>query len=121
MSKTNSVQKNYASKFLGQDVLVKIDRPLGSRHPKYDMTYEVNYGFIPETLAPDGEEVDAYVLGLSKPVANFKGRCIALIHRLDDKDDKLIVTASDEDFTDDEIKKLTDFQERYFKSVIVRN
>ena len=109
------------SDYLGKEVEVKIDRPLGSNHPKHGFRYEVNYGFIPDTKAPDGEEIDAYVLGIDTPLENFSGKCIAVIHRLNDDDDKLVVVPeSYKGMTDDEIKKLTFFQEQYFKSIIVR-
>ena len=112
---------NYAKKFLNKIVNVKIDRPLGSKHPKYeDMIYPVNYGFIENTKAPDGEEVDVYILGIDKPLEEFKGKCIALIQREDDNDDKLIVVPKDITFSNEEILKLTNFQEKYFKSKIVR-
>ncbi|MBI3041105.1 MAG: inorganic diphosphatase, partial [Chloroflexi bacterium] len=80
-----------ARAFIGQTVEVTIDRPLGSAHPERGFTYPVNYGFIPNSLAPDGEELDAYILGIFEPLENFTGQCIAVIHRLDDNDDKLVV------------------------------
>ena len=80
-----------SKKFLGQEVKVKIDRPLGSKHPKYNYIYPINYGFIPNTISGDGEELDAYILGVKEPLQDFVGKCIAIIHRLDDNDDKLIV------------------------------
>lgn len=95
-------------------------RPLGSKHPKHSFTYEVNYGYIPNTKSADGEELDAYVLGVDKPLTEIKGICIAVIRRIDDDDDKLIVTPNGEDFSDAEIKKLTEFQEKWFKHVILR-
>jgi inorganic pyrophosphatase len=111
----------YFGQFLGHIVEVKMDRPMNSKHPRYDFVYDVNYGFIPDTKAPDGEELDAYVLGIDKPLKNFRGKCIAIIHRLDDDDDKLVVVPDNfEDITDEEIINLVFFQEQWFKSVIVR-
>ena len=110
-----------SSVFLNKIVTVKVDRPMGSRHPKYGFIYPVNYGFIPETLSGDGEELDAYILGVYEPLKSFTGKCIAFIHRTNDNDDKLIVVPEGMDFTNDEIKVLTDFQERFFKSEIIRN
>lgn len=49
--------------YLGKFVKVKIDRPLGSKHPKHNFIYPLNYGFIPNTIAGDGEEIDAYIIG----------------------------------------------------------
>jgi inorganic pyrophosphatase len=110
----------YSKPFLGRIVRVSIDRQLGSKHPKYDFVYPLNYGFIPETIAPDGAELDAYVLGIDVPAGEFEGKCIAIIHRLDDDDDKLIVCKDNETYTDDQIIALTNFQEKFFKSEIIR-
>ena len=113
--------KNLYTKYLGKDVQVVMDRPLGSNHPKHGFRYEVNYGYVPDTHAPDGEEIDAYVLGIDKPLESFSGKCIAVIHRLNDNDDKLVVVPKNsENMADEEIIKLTLFQERYFTSVIIR-
>jgi inorganic pyrophosphatase len=109
-----------ARTFLGKTVHVKMDRPLGSLHPAHGFRYEVNYGYIPGTLAPDGEALDAYFLGSDVPLEEAEGVCIAIIHRLDDDDDKLVVASEGTSFSDEEIAKLTDFQERFFKTVIVR-
>lgn len=109
-----------ATDFLGQIVTATIDRPLGSRHPQHDFLYLLNYGSIPGTQAADGDELDVYVLGEFEPVAEFSGRCIAVIHRLDDDDDKLIVVPDGKAYTDEQIRSLTEFQERFFQSVILR-
>jgi inorganic pyrophosphatase len=110
----------YSLPFLGQDVKVEIDRPLGSMHPKYDFVYPINYGFVPGTKAPDGEELDAYVLGVDEPINEFAGHCIAIIHRTNDDDDKLVVCEPKVNFTDKDIREATKFQEEWFESEIVR-
>ena len=109
-----------AHDFLGQTVRVKIDRPLGSRHPAHGFIYPVNYGYVPDTSAPDGDELDAYVLGVFEPIEEFTGRCIASVHRLDDDDDKLIIVPEDRQFSDAQIQVLVEFQERFFTSIIQR-
>ncbi len=106
--------------FIGRKVLVEIDRPVGSRHPTHGFLYPVNYGFVPGTLEPDGEALDAYVLGISGPMKQFEGLCIAVIHRLNDDGDKLFLSFAGKAFTDDQIRDLTDFQERFFRSEIIR-
>ena len=111
---TNSIE------FLNKIVNVKIDRPLGSRHPKHDFIYPVNYGYVPNTVSGDGEELDAYILGIDEPIENFTGKCISIIHRTNDDDDKLIVVPENENFTDEQIRELTNFQEKFFKSEILR-
>ena len=109
-----------AYSYIGKKVKVHIDRKLGTKHPKHDFIYEVNYGYIQNTISGDGEELDAYVLGIDSPVEDFEGKCIAVIHRTNDDDDKLIVVPENKDFSDEEIRKLTEFQEKYFKSEIIR-
>ncbi|MBN2881266.1 inorganic diphosphatase [Candidatus Woesearchaeota archaeon] len=113
------MEKNYATKFLGKEVYVKIDRPLGSKHPKHDIIYELNYGFLPNTTAPDGEEIDAYILGIKESITEFKGICKAIIKRTNDDDDKLIVTPRNYEITKEEIINQTFFQEKYFKSELI--
>ena len=111
---------SYSKPYLHQKLTVKIDRPLGTKHPKYDFHYSCNYGFIPDTMAPDGKEIDVYVLGVFKPVEEFDGICIAIIHRTNDDDDKLIVVPEEKEYNDEEIRALTEFQERFFESQILR-
>lgn len=107
-------------KYLNKVLEINIDRPLGSKHLKYGFIYPINYGYVPNTLSGDGEELDAYVLGVYEPLETFTGKCIAIIHRTNDNDDKLIVVPENKTFTNEEIQVLTDFQEQYFKSVILR-
>ena len=109
-----------ARPFLGQLVHVRIDRPLGSHHPRYGFRYVVNYGYVPGVVAPDGDELDAYVLGVDRSLDAFTGRCIAIVHRSDDDDDKLVVVPDGVTFSDDEILTQTRFQERFFDSHVLR-
>lgn len=111
--------KKYLS-YLGQKVKAIIDRPLGSKHPDFNIVYSVNYGFLPKTEAFDGDEIDVYVLGVEKPITSFEGEVIAVIHRFDDNEDKLVVAPEGKEFTDQEIRDLTDFQEKYFNSEIIK-
>lgn len=109
-----------SKKYLGKIVEVKMDRVMGSKHPKHGFIYPVNYGYIPNTISGDGEELDAYVLGVFEPVENFKGEVIAIIHRINDNDDKLVVVPENKNYTDQQIRALTEFQEQWFESEIVR-
>lgn len=100
---------------LNKIVTVKIDRPLGSYHHKYkDLYYPINYGYIENTLSGDGEEIDAYILGVEQPVSEFTGRVIAVIHRLNDVEDKLVVAPDGVMMSKERIAELTHFQEQYF-------
>ena len=108
-----------SKEYLGKVVTVKMDRPLGSKHPKHGFIYPVNYGYLPNTISGDGEELDAYVLGEFAPCDEYDGEVLAIIHRINDNDDKLIVVPQGKNYTDDQIRALTEFQERFFESIII--
>lgn len=100
---------------LGKIVTVMIDRPLGSYHPQHkDIYYSLNYGYISGVFAADGEEQDAYVLGVEKPLSEFVGKVIAIIHRKDDVETKWVVAPENTVYTKEEIEKAVHFQEKYF-------
>lgn len=104
---------------IGKTVTVTVDRPLGSFHPKHpDIYYSVNYGYVEGIMAPDGEEQDAYILGVDVPVEAFSGKIIAVIHRHNDVEEKWVVAPDGMTFTKEEIEALTHFQEQYFDTEI---
>ena len=104
---------------IGSIVKVIVDRPLGTYHPEHkDIYYSVNYGYIPDIVAPDGEEQDAYILGVDEPIKEFVGKVIAIIHRIDDVEDKWVVVPENISFTKDEIIRQVAFQEHFFKTEI---
>ena len=107
-------------KYLGKTIRINIDRQFGSKHPKHGFIYPVNYGFVPNTISGDGEELDCYLLGIFQPLVEFEGKCIAIIHRLEEDDDKLIIVPKDKDYSDEAIEALIEFQEQYFKHIIIR-
>jgi inorganic pyrophosphatase len=109
-----------ATSFLGQMVTAVIDRPCHSQHPTWHFTYPINYGYLPDVPAPDGDELDVYVLNITEPLPSFTGECIAVIHRLNDNDDKLVLVPPGQTATDEQIKAQTWFQEQYFESIILR-
>lgn len=82
------------------------------------MFYPVNYGYVEGIIAADGEEQDAYILGVNKPIKEFTGKVIAVIHRFDDVEEKLVVVPTDASLTKEEIKRQVDFQEQFFKTEI---
>ena len=106
--------------YIGKLIDIKIDRPFGSKHPKHGFIYPVNYGFVPNTISGDGEELDCYLLGVFEPVDEYKGKCIAIIHRTNDNDDKLIIVPEGKEYSDEAIEALTEFQEQYFEHIILR-
>jgi len=116
----DSTSLELAKTLLGKLVTVTVDRPLGSKHPKHGFVYEVNYGFIDGIIASDGEGLDAYFLNSDEPLDSAQGMCVAVIHRLKDDDDKVIVVPDGTSITDEKIREVTHFQEQWFESEIVR-
>ncbi len=101
---------------IGRKVKVIIDRPTESAHPNHpDLIYQVNYGYLPDLIAGDGEPQDAYILGIDRPVKSFEGVVVAIIEREDDVENKFVVAPENSNFSDEEILKAVDFQEKYFK------
>ncbi|MDH4330406.1 MAG: inorganic diphosphatase [Candidatus Moranbacteria bacterium] len=116
----NSKSFRLAKQFLGKNVEVVIDRSKGSAHPEHGFLYEQNYGYVENTVASDGEELDAYFLGEDAPIEKATGKVIAIVHRLDDDDDKLVVAPDGVELTDEEIEEKIKFQEKWFEHEIVR-
>ncbi len=105
---------------LGREVTVTVDRRLGTYHPNHpDLHYPVNYGYIAGILAPDGEEQDAYILGVNEPVASFTGVVIAIVRRADDVEEKWVVAPRNTSFSREEIAAQIRFQEQYFQSELI--
>lgn len=105
--------------YLGQDVKVIIERPLGTWHSEHNFYYPINYGYIPNTFADDGKEIDAYVLGEFKPITSYEGKVIAIIHRKDDNEDKLVVASKINSYSKEQIYALIEFKERFFDVEII--
>lgn len=105
---------------IGRKVTVKVDRPLDSFHPEHkDLYYPINYGYVEGIYAADGEEQDAYIIGVSEPVKSFDGVVVAIIHRNDDVEEKWVVAPEKKNFTIQQISDAVSFQEKYFDSHII--
>lgn len=101
-------------------VTVTVDRPMGTYHPEHkEIFYPVNYGHIEGATGSGGEEQGAYILGVDKPVEKFTGWVIARACRLDDFKEKLIIVPDGMFFTEEEIEKQIEFQEKYFNSIVM--
>ena len=106
---------------IGKVVSGKIDRPIGSCHPRHsDMIYPINYGYVSGIIAGDGDEQDVYVFGTAEPIQSFEGKVIAVYHRTNDVEDKWIVSLDGSDYSDEEILKAIHFQEQYFEGELIR-
>lgn len=104
--------------YLGKNVEIVIDQAYGTYYK--GIRYEQNYGYVPGTVAPDGEGLDAYYIGGNQPLEKVSGDCIAIIHRLHDDDDKLVLVPTGATLTDEEIEKAVNFREKLFPHEIVR-
>lgn len=110
-------RENIIRQLLGKTVHVVVDRPIGYQHG--EITYPINYGYIPGVIAGDGEEQDVYILGVSEPVSSFDGRVIAAVCRKNDCEDKLVVAPEGMFFHQGEIAEAVRFQEQYFDSHVI--
>ena len=106
--------------YLGKDVYIEIDRPIGYVHRKGEKTlvYPINYGYIPDVLGGDGEELDVFLIGVDESVASYTGRIIGIVYRADDVEDKLVMAPSNKLFCAEEIARAVYFQEKYYQSTI---
>ncbi len=116
----NILRLSFTDQFLGRHLTIVIDRPLGSTHPEHpNLKYELNYGFVPGIPAPDGENLDAYIYGVHKPVRRFTGTVIAVIHRKNDSEDKLIVAPSGIVAYEPMLEEAVRFAEQYFDTSLI--
>ena len=113
-------RKAQVKSFLGKTVVIGIDRPIGYVHKKekYSLTYPINYGYIPGILGGDDEELDVYLLGVSEPVDEYECEIIAIAHRHNDVEDKLVGAAVGMKFTKEEIETSIHFQEQYYDTEV---
>lgn len=110
-------RKQIIEDHMGKPVHVVVDRPIGHIHK--GMVYPINYGYIPGIPAGDGEAQDAYIIGVSEPVAEFDGIAVGAVIRKNDCEDKLVVAPKGAVFHQGQIAELIHFQERYFDTRIL--
>ncbi len=113
-------RKAQVKAYLGKKVVIGIDRPVGYVHQKenYSLTYPINYGYIPGVIGGDGEELDVYLLGVSEPVEQYECEIIAIAHRNNDVEDKLVGAPVGTCFSKEEIEAAIHFQEQYYDTQI---
>lgn len=114
--RSDEARKQLIQEYMGKRVHVVVDRPIGHVHG--DITYPINYGYIPGLLAGDGEEQDAYILGVDEPISEFDGQVVAAICRKNDCEDKLVVAPEGSVFHQGQIREAVHFQEQYFISTV---
>jgi len=114
-----ALRKAQVYSFLGKIITVTIDRPIGCVHPNHeDIIYPINYGYIEGVIAPDGEELDVYIHGVNEPVKEFTGKVIAIIHRNNDVEDKLVAVPKGFTASKEEIRRTVLFQKQFYDSEI---
>ena len=97
---------------IGNIVTVKVDRPMGSYHPKHKDIYIIR-------LTMDTQKESLRLMEKNKmPIQEYTGIIIAIIHRYDDVEEKWVVAPKGMTFTKEEIREKTYFQEQYFDSEI---
>ena len=105
---------------LGKTVTVRIDRPIGSRHPRYpDLIYPVHYGFVPGLIGGDGHPQDAYLLGVSEVTSEYRGVVIGIVRRINDREDKLVIAPAGMLIHQAEIAEAVHFQEKFYRTRII--
>lgn len=106
--------------YLGKEVYIEIDRPIGYVHHKGEKTlvYPINYGYIPGVLGGDGEELDVFLVGVDTPVQSYTGHIVGIAYRADDVEDKLIMAPTGVGFSAEEMARAVRFQEKYYKTTI---
>lgn len=117
---TYEERKEQVRSYLGKTVTIKIDRPIGYVHhkEKYSLTYKINYGYIPDVLGGDGEELEVYLLGVDKPVDEYTCKIIGIVHRQNDVEDKLVAAPKGLILNQAEIAQAVHFQEQYYDTKI---
>lgn len=117
---TFTLRKALVKSYLGKTVHIEIDRPVGYVHKKekYSLHYPINYGYIPNVLGGDGEELDVYLLGINKPLLKADVQIIGIVHRENDVEDKLIAAPVGMNFSKTEIENAINFQEKYYKTFV---
>lgn len=114
-----TLRKALVYSYLGKDVHIVMDRPIGTEHPKHPgLIYPINYGYIPGVFGGDGEELDVYLLGVDTPVTEYDARIIGIVHRLNDVEDKLVAAPENMKFTKEEAEGAVRFQEEYYDSYV---
>lgn len=116
-SESLEIRRQRLLDYLGKMVHVLVDRPIGYQHG--DITYPINYGYIPGVIGGDGEEQDTYILGVDDVIAEFDGEVVGAILRKNDCEDKLVVAPAGQVCHQGQIAEAVHFQEQYFDTLII--
>ena len=92
---------------------VVLDRPRGSRHPRYpDIVYPLDYGYLEATAGGDGNEIDVWRGSMQE------GRLVGIVCTIDiskrDTEVKLLIGC-----TPDEVETVFRFHNNDYMSAIV--
>lgn len=106
--------------YLGKTITATVDRPVGFIHNSgvHSLTYPLNYGFLPGVPGGDGEDLDVYILGVSRPLTTFTGKVVGIVHRRDDTEDKLVAAPENLNPNQVQIAEAVHFAEQFYDSWI---
>ena len=93
------------------DIIMPVQHGSADGHQK---KAQRSVSYVNDVFAGDGAEQDVYVFGPSKPIRSFTGVVTAVLHRLNDCEDKWIVNTGGSRPDKDEILRAIAFQEQYF-------
>jgi hypothetical protein len=113
-SRREQAQKE-AERVVGNGYKAIMDRPAVAEHPKHKgLIYPINYGYIPDLIAGDGEEQDVYIIDSHEPLSEATVKIIAVVFRKNDNENKWVGTVGNRLYSTNEIKQAINFQERYY-------
>ena len=103
---------------IGEKFKVLVTNPIGSQlDTNNNIVFKVNYGIVDGVLDANGEPQYAYILGEEKPLDVFEGHLVAIVHRLNDFENKWII--SNYHLSKEEIYNQISFIEGFFNVEII--
>ncbi|MBI5410284.1 MAG: hypothetical protein HZA14_13055 [Nitrospirae bacterium] len=101
-------------------VVVFVDKPMGSKHPRFGWTYPINCGYVRRACTIHGDTLSVYILGVDRPINIFSGKAIAVVYRRTETTYRLVVAPDGIDFSDNEIEKAIEFENEKHNRLILR-
>ncbi len=93
------------NEYLGKNIKVTINKNLNS-------------GYFTDLKTPNNKYQNVYVIGVKKPIKEFEGKVIAIINRIDEIENILVVSYNNKKYTKEEILKLINYEDKKYKSKI---
>jgi len=100
--------------YIGQTVNIIIDSHMGTKHPKLGYYFPINFGHI------ENSKMEAFVMGVFKPIQRFTGTVIAILTENSESEIFLVVAPDGKTYTDEAILAITEFRNNIFDVVVMR-